>query len=287
MFTLLVCICGVCRPIHAQDVGSITIELQDSVDELSKENVEFGIHKIASIVDGKYVLCDEFESLDIDFNVELNTTEYEDILKKLEDLNLVSSDTFITDKEGVAKIDNLELGIYYVYPIDIHDYEMISSTLVSIPQWDEDELSYDIKILPKHIPFPKFEILKKDSKSKELIDDIVEFTLYSDASCENKIKTLSGKKKIQVLCKYPEFYIKETKSPTGYKINSQTIKVNVKDNVLYIDDKKVESGYEFEFENTKQIVQTSKSTYKNVYIMLGMSSCLIVLVLWTLKKRRY
>ena len=87
LFIFLACICGICIPIHAQDVGSITVELQDSVDGLSKENVELGIQKVASIVDGKYVVCDAFKSLNVDFNVKLNTTEYEGILTKIENLN--------------------------------------------------------------------------------------------------------------------------------------------------------------------------------------------------------
>lgn len=286
LFIFLACICGICIPIHAQDVGSITVELQDSVDGLSKENVELGIQKVASIVDGKYVVCDAFKSLNVDFNVKLNTTEYEGILTKIENLNLTSKDILVTDKDGIAKIENLELGVYYLYPINIHDYEMISSTLVSIPQWDDEELSYDIKILPKHVPFPKFEIQKIDSKSKEMIDDVVEFTLYSDASCENKIKKLSGKKKVQVLCNNSEFYIKETKAPSGYKINSQTIKVSVKDNVLYVDDKKVESGYELRFENMKETIPTATYTNFKLYTYLGVISGFIILILWFIKKRR-
>ncbi len=280
------CICGISLPIHAKDMGSITIELQDSIDHLSKENVEFEIHKIASIVDGKYVLCSEFESLDVDFNMEMNTDEFEEVLDKISNMNLKSEESYKTDKDGICKINDLDLGIYYVYPIDISEYEVISSTLVSIPQWDNDEIVYDIEILPKHIPFPKFEIQKIDSKSKEIVDDLVEFTLYSDASCENKIKTLSGKGKIQVLCNVSDFYIKETKAPNGYKINGRTIKVNVKDNVLYIDDKVVESGYVFEFENEKEEIPTSTQTNGYMYVLFGSISCFIVVILWIVKKRR-
>lgn len=39
---LMMLLCSV-LPVKASELGSITIELQDSVDELSKENVEFEI----------------------------------------------------------------------------------------------------------------------------------------------------------------------------------------------------------------------------------------------------
>ena len=39
-------------PVRAQEMGSITIELQDSIDDLSKENVEFEIVQVAKLVDG-------------------------------------------------------------------------------------------------------------------------------------------------------------------------------------------------------------------------------------------
>lgn len=286
VFAIFICICSMNMPIHAEDMGSITIELQDSIDNLSKENVKFGVKKIASIANGKYVLCAEFESLGIDFNVEMNTDEFELVLDRISALNIEFEEIFITDKNGIAKKNNLDLGIYYVYPIDIHEYEVISPTLVSIPQWDEDEFVYDIKILPKHIPFPKFEIRKIDSKSKDIIEDLVEFTLYNDASCENKIKTLTGKGKIQVLCNESEFYIKETKAPSGYKMNSQTIKVSVKDNALYVDDKRVDSGYVFEFENKKESMPTSTQTNEYFYMLVVGVTGLIVLILWLVKKRR-
>ena len=43
---LMILLCSV-LPVKASESGSITIELQDSVDELSKENVEFEIVQVA------------------------------------------------------------------------------------------------------------------------------------------------------------------------------------------------------------------------------------------------
>ena len=37
------------------NANSISVELQDSVDELSKENVEFNVVQVAKLVDGFYV----------------------------------------------------------------------------------------------------------------------------------------------------------------------------------------------------------------------------------------
>ena len=67
-------------PINA---NSISVELQDSVDELSKENVEFNVVQVAKLVDGFYVLNEEFQDLDVDFNTELLAEEVEAICTKL------------------------------------------------------------------------------------------------------------------------------------------------------------------------------------------------------------
>ena len=85
-------------PINA---NSISVELQDSVDELSKENVEFNVVQVAKLVDGFYVLNEEFQDLDVDFNTELLAEEVEAICTKLSGYSMVGQ-TLVTDEEGKA-----------------------------------------------------------------------------------------------------------------------------------------------------------------------------------------
>ena len=51
-------------PIFANNAGSITIILEDSEKELPKENVEFGLTKVADIIDGEYVSLEEYSYFD-------------------------------------------------------------------------------------------------------------------------------------------------------------------------------------------------------------------------------
>ena len=85
-------------PINA---NSIRVELQDSVDELSKENVEFRVVQVAKLVDGFFVLNEEFKDLDVDFNTELLAEEVEEICAKLSKYE-VTGERLVTDEEGKA-----------------------------------------------------------------------------------------------------------------------------------------------------------------------------------------
>ena len=58
-------------PVQASTNASITIELQDSIDNLSQENVEFEIVQVAKYEDGYYVLNEGFQDLNVDLNKEL------------------------------------------------------------------------------------------------------------------------------------------------------------------------------------------------------------------------
>ena len=54
----------------------------------------------------------------------------------------------------------------------------------------------------------------------------------------------------------------------------------------YVDDKKVESGYELKFENMKETIPTATYTNFKLYTYLGVISGFIILILWFIKKRR-
>ena len=143
-------------PINA---NSISVELQDSVDELSKENVEFNVVQVAKLVDGFYVLNQEFQDLDVDFNTELLAEEVEAICTKLSGYSMVGQ-TLVTDEEGKAVLEDVEEGLYFIDPVNIHEYERMSPMLVSVPEWDGDTLNCDVVLYPKHRPFEKL-IIKR------------------------------------------------------------------------------------------------------------------------------
>lgn len=268
-------------PINA---NSISVELQDSVDELSKENVEFSVVQVAKLVDGFYVLNEEFQDLDVDFNTELLAEEVEAICTKLSGYSMVGQ-TLVTDEEGKAVLEDVEEGLYFIDPVNIHEYERMSPMLVSVPEWDGDTLNCDVVLYPKHRPFEKLIIKKIDRDSKDEILDSVEFTSYKDKDCTESLKTFKGNGTLSILMREDKMYLKETKAPNGYEKSGQVLFVEVKEDEIFIDGKKVEN-HEFLFENKKIHVPTGIEYHGNIYVTLGLIALVIILHLINKKLRK-
>lgn len=279
LFILMMMACVM--PISA---NSISVELQDSVDELSKENVEFNVVQIAKLEDGFYVLNEEFQDLDVDFNRELLAEEVEAICTKLSGYSMVGQ-TLVTDEEGKAVLEDVEEGLYFIEPIHIHEYERMSPMLVSVPEWEQDTINYDVVLYPKHRPFEKLILKKLDRDSKEEILDSFEFTSYKDRDCTEPLKTFKGKGTLSILLREDAMYLKETKAPNGYEKSDQVLFVEVKEDEIFIDGKKVEN-HEFLFENKKIHVPTGIEYHGNIYVTLGLIALVIILHLINKKLRK-
>ena len=268
-------------PINA---NSISVELQDSVDELSKENVEFNVVQVAKLVDGFYVLNEEFQDLDVDFNVEFNAEQIENLCDEIQKKD-VEGLHVKTDSKGIAKVEDIEQGLYFIDPVDICGYENMRPMLVSVPQWQEDELVYSVVVYPKHSPFEKLILKKVDQETKQEILDEIEFTSYKDKDCKEKIASYKGSGTISILMRNQEMYLKETKAPNGYEKSDQVLFVEVKEDEIFIDGKKVEN-HEFLFENKKIHVPTGIEYHGNMYVTLGLIALVIILHLINKKLRK-
>ena len=64
-----------------------------------------------------------------------------------------------TDSKGIAKVEDIEQGLYFIDPVDMRPM------LVSVPQWQEDELVYSVVVYPKHSPFEKLILKKVDQET--------------------------------------------------------------------------------------------------------------------------
>ena len=143
-----------------ETTGSISIYLEDGGKNTSIEGIEFKLVKVANLVDGKYVLEDEFSDVDID----INNLETADLLSgsasKLSSIvtkNNISGITKKTNGYGMTKFDNLSIGVYLLQAININKYDSISPTLISIPTFSSTSnnvngMDYDIAVIPKHTP---------------------------------------------------------------------------------------------------------------------------------------
>lgn len=157
--------------------------------------------------------------------------------------------------------------------------------LVSVPQWQEDELVYSVVVYPKHSPFEKLILKKVDQETKQEILDEIEFTSYKDKDCKEKIASYKGSGTISILMRNQEMYLKETKAPKGYDKSDRVLCVKVVDGSLYVDSKKLDSNV-FEFENRKIHVPTGIEYHGNIYVTLGLVALVILLHLINKKLRK-
>lgn len=139
--------------------GSITIELTDGEKGSLKDGVKFAYTHIADIENGSYRLMDDYQSA-VDLNNIRNAEELEDAAERLNERVMKADGNVITDKNGVAVIEDLKVGVYLLTVEDQANYEMVAPVLLSIPTWNEvdGKMMYDVKVIPKHTPNVKEEL---------------------------------------------------------------------------------------------------------------------------------
>lgn len=139
--------------------GTIEIQLEASQTAKDLSNVKFGVNQVAEIVDGEYVLINEFKDSGIDLNSLTTSEELQKASDKLTGMANTPETTIKTDSSGYGKSEYLTTGVYLVTVINSANYDDIKTTLVSIPTYDEtiSGYNYDISVEPKHSPKKKQE----------------------------------------------------------------------------------------------------------------------------------
>ena len=276
-----------------EETGSLSIHLSDTKYQSSKKDVVFGIAKVADWKDG---LFEALEGIDIDFNDIDTADQMESVARKLKK-TVQPNIEITTDENGIAKADNLTTGLYLGYVLENADYENVSPFLVSIPRFDEVEkvMDYDVTVLPKHEAFPKLKINKVDSDSKNLIQGkSFEFTVFNDKDCKQKILSQESVNGVVEFEFKDEgiFYIKETKSPAGFKLSSEIVKVEFMEKGLKINDQilehDVDNVYSIEYANYKETVNTGTQTNMKKFIQIMAGSLFLgsLLVFMNRKQKR-
>lgn len=282
-------------------LGSISVELTDAYDVyLSKENVKFGIVRIADVVKGEYVLKDSFADDKINLN-EIKTAEEIDNVAKTLSKKVESPDyEMTTDEEGKATCKDLPVGVYLVYVEDLSDFETITPFIVGIPTWDdEDEVfQYDVTVYPKHTALPRILVNKVDSVTGQNIkSNKFEFTSYSQENCadSSKIETIAGNPEsgtAEFLIRYGTTYIKESKAPKGYKLSDEVVKVEFTDKGLFVNGKVVKVDDEHRYSIVYQNVllpSVNTGTTKNndmMYMIIGIGIIALGASIATIRKIR-
>lgn len=109
----------------------------------AKEKVCFEYAKIGEIVDGEFLLNEEYKKSGVNLNYLNYSKELERAVKKLNPY-MKPEGRVLTDKNGEAKIEHLSSGIYLLR----HEGNPI---LVPMPLWDEklQDYIYDVTVIPK------------------------------------------------------------------------------------------------------------------------------------------
>lgn len=158
VFTVFLFFISITAVSALDEVGSITVNLEEGKKGTSVKNVELELIKVGDVVNGQYLFIDDLQDIEID----LNTLETAEDMKNA--AHTISKDTVsknivgtrkTTNDYGTVKFDQLEKGVYLLQAVDINRYENIVSTLISVPAFNNESknsMNYDISIVPKHSP---------------------------------------------------------------------------------------------------------------------------------------
>ena len=158
VFTVFLFLISITAVSALDEVGSITVNLEEGKKGISVKNVELELIKVGDVVNGQYLFIDDLQDIEIDLNTletaeDMKNAAYT-ISKITVSKNIVGTRK-TTNDYGTVKFDQLEKGVYLLQATDINKYENIVSTLISVPVFNNESknsMNYDISIVPKHSP---------------------------------------------------------------------------------------------------------------------------------------
>ena len=158
VFTVFLFFISITAVSALDEVGSITVNLEEGKKGTSVKNVELELIKVGDVVNGQYLFIDDLQDIEIDLNTletaeDMKNAAYT-ISKITVSKNIVGTRK-TTNDYGTVKFDQLEKGVYLLQAKDINKYENIVSTLISVPVFNNESknsMNYDISIVPKHSP---------------------------------------------------------------------------------------------------------------------------------------
>lgn len=158
VFTVFLFFISITAVSALDEVGSITVNLEEGKKGTSVKNVELELIKVGDVVNGQYLFIDDLQDIEID----LNTLETAEDMKnaaytisKITVSKNIGGTRKTTNDYGTVKFNQLEKGVYLLQATDINKYENIVSTLISVPAFNNESknsMNYDISIVPKHSP---------------------------------------------------------------------------------------------------------------------------------------
>lgn len=143
-------------PVSADNItltekGSIEITLKESDDNMI-EGAEISIYHIANAIELNNNLSYSLRNELSECNINLNDLTDTNLLNEISNCNLDNTNKYIgsTNKNGIVKFNNLDLGLYYIKQTNnVSGYSNIDSFLLAIPTVEDNEWIFDIKAKPK------------------------------------------------------------------------------------------------------------------------------------------
>ena len=86
----------------------------------------------------------------------------------------------ITNEEGIAKIEDLDVGVYLLYVSEQKNYEKVMPVLIAVPTWEEEEgmMLYNVKVFPKHTPITEERIQETKKQSSVKTGDSLDVWIW-------------------------------------------------------------------------------------------------------------
>ena len=198
------------------------------------------------------------------------------------------------DEEGhLVHTPELPVGNYYLkelqtnsaYKLDENEYDF------SIDQSNEKAV-----IVPINEGKPIINKLKEyyvlvnkvdENTMKNIISKEFEFTSFTDAECKNPIETKQANTKdgtVKFVLNYGTTYIKETKAPLGYSLSPEVVKVEVNDDGLFVNGKKVERSEDLLYsiiykDSLLPVIQTGAGSDSMLFIVAGLGVLVLIGIL--------
>lgn len=204
----------------------------------------------------------------------------------------------IDDEGHLVHTPELPVGNYYLkelqtnsaYKLDENEYDF------SIDQSNEKAV-----IVPINEGKPIINKLKEyyvlvnkvdENTMKNIISKEFEFTSFTDAECKNPIETKQANTKdgtVKFVLNYGTTYIKETKAPLGYSLSPEVVKVEVNDDGLFVNGKKVERSEDLLYsiiykDSLLPVIQTGAGSDSMLFIVAGLG--VLVSLIGILEYRR-
>lgn len=140
-----------------------------------------------------------------------------------------------TGDDGIARFENLEVGIYYIQEVKTVEGYLLDDTIRKVEVTNEGETVQ--LTVENEYALTDIQVNKVDEQTmKPIVSKDFEFTMYADkeltqvidvvhANTEDGTATFKNVKPLQTV------YIKETKAPKGYKLSNEVKTIVVDENL--------------------------------------------------------